>query len=102
MNQHGEPELCPDPFTWEQWLAQRKNRVVREQRVVADGDKFFVSTVFVGRDQRYVGDGPPLLWETVVFDVGTDPTSEIDSERYASQAEACAGHDRIVAELSNL
>jgi hypothetical protein len=59
-------------------------------------------TVFVGGDQRCVGDGPPLLWETVAFDELDDPRCEIDLERYRSRADAIAGHNYIVAELGSV
>lgn len=54
-----------------------------------------VSTVFLGLDHRHFGNGPPLLFETMVFnDYGDDGTQE----RYSTWEEAEAGHARIVAE----
>ena len=99
LDDWGEPEICNDPVGWARWLERDEHRVVRQQRFVADGSALFVLTVFVGRDQRYFGDGPPLLWETMVFDEHDDPTCEIDVERYSSRADAIAGHNHIVAEL---
>lgn len=53
-----------------------------------------VSTVFLGLDHSF-GDGPPILFETMVFygDSG-DYT-----ERYATWDEAVKGHVEIVAKL---
>lgn len=54
-----------------------------------------VSTVFLGIDHRHFGKGPPILFETMVFnDYGDDGTQE----RYSTWEEAEAGHARIVAE----
>lgn len=56
-------------------------------------DGFMVSTVFLGTDHRF-GDGPPLLWETMVFDHRDDPRDMIDiyCERYESAKAAREGH----------
>ena len=52
-----------------------------------------VSTVFLGIDHQF-GDGPPLLFETMLF-------SDYDEKewRYSTWDEAVAGHERVVAEL---
>ena len=53
-----------------------------------------VSTVFLGLNHNF-GDGPPLLFETMVFPSKTDG-SEIDCERYSTWEEAESGHQRMV------
>ena len=53
-----------------------------------------VSTVFLGIDHRFSGDGPPLVFETMVF--GLDDYDEQYTERYATWDEAERGHARIV------
>lgn len=75
----------------------------RRERSIRDGedayrvarteldDGRYVSTVFLGLDHQW-GEGPPLLFETMVF-----PECE-DYERYATWDEAVAGHDQVVAE----
>lgn len=52
-----------------------------------------VSTVFLGFDHGY-GDGPPVLFETMVFWHGAALDNE--QERYTSLADAKAGHERWV------
>lgn len=51
-----------------------------------------VSTVFLGLDHRFVGDGPPIVFETLVF--GGPFAQEMD--RYSTWADAEAGHARMV------
>src|SRR5438445_12965031 len=51
-----------------------------------------VSTVWLGVNQRFEP-GPPLIFETMVFG---HPAAE-PCERYSTEAEARAGHDRLVA-----
>jgi len=57
-----------------------------------------VSTVFVGIDQSW-GEGPPLLWETMVFrleDDGEICAADLDCDRYTTFEEAEAGHEAMV------
>ena len=56
----------------------------------------WISTVHMYWDHGY-GGGPPLIFETMVFD-GKDTMSELDCQRYATEAEALAGHAQFVAE----
>lgn len=53
-----------------------------------------VSTVFLGLDHRYGPDGPPLVYETMVFP--SDSWTEQACERYSTREEALAGHARMV------
>jgi hypothetical protein len=54
-----------------------------------------VSTIFLGLNHRYFGDGPPLLFETMVF--GGELDKEL--ERYETKAQALVGHDEMVARV---
>lgn len=53
-----------------------------------------VSTVFLGLDHQF-GEGPPLLFETMVFG---GPLDE-EQRRYTTWAEAEAGHAEMVAHV---
>ena len=69
-------------------------RVARE-KVVPGVD---VSTVFLGLDHGY-GDGPPILYETMVF----GGTLDGEQDRYATREQALAGHEamkqRVLADI---
>ena len=81
---------CTDVKEWaEIWDTRAFRRVAQEVR-----GGVCVSTVFLGLDHQ-VGDGPPLLFETVVFG-GKHPDSQ---ERYSTWEEAEAGHARWVAKV---
>jgi hypothetical protein len=58
-------------------------------------DGTWVSTVWLGVDYNF-GDGPPLIFETMVFS-SQNELSELDLDRYATLAEAEAGHIAMVA-----
>lgn len=53
-----------------------------------------VSTVFLGLDHSFV-EGPPMLFETMVFVGGEDRYCE----RYTTWEQAEAGHDLVVAKV---
>lgn len=53
-----------------------------------------VSTVFLGLDHGW-GEGPPVLYETMVFGGPLDG----ECERYCTRAEAVAGHALMVARV---
>jgi hypothetical protein len=55
--------------------------------------RFIVSTIFLVIDHNYTRTGPPLLFETCVFDGGKYGTSEVVA-RYSSHKEALKGHDQ--------
>jgi len=54
---------------------------------------FRISTVFMSLSHQY-GAGPPLIFETMVFD--GDNYSDLDCDRYSTWEEAEAGHKKMV------
>jgi hypothetical protein len=95
LDDAGQPVLEPDLITWALWL----ERATRDRsRVIAqdydEGDPAHVvkvSTVFMGLDHRFGDEGPPVLWESMIFGGVLDGTQE----RYTSRAAAIAGHQRL-------
>jgi len=82
----GEPLPVDDVLEWSKWFGDIENRRVAR-------DEFpgcYVSTIFLGIDHQF-GDGPPLLFETMVFGGSCDE----DMDRYATLPEARVGHRRI-------
>lgn len=91
------PVPAKNLLEWALWIEEG-----HEQRVVAQETigKYWVSTVFLGLDHRFGDSGPPLLFETMVFDAKPNndgykaeagptfraPTWEIALEHHA---EAC-------------
>jgi hypothetical protein len=64
------------------------------------GTDAYVSTVFLGLDHSYGDDGPPVLWETMAFNVPTG-SGELE-DRYTSRADAIAGHAAMVAQVEQI
>ena|SRR6266516_420553 len=82
---------CADLTTWGRWLQTAPNRVIA-RTTVRDGVE--VSTVFLGLNHRF-GDGPPLLFETMVFRDGQGE----EMDRYSTWDEAVAGHEAMVTRV---
>jgi hypothetical protein len=58
----------------------------------------WVSTVWLGLDHSF-GGPVPLIFETMVFS-SLREMSELDCDRYATEAEALAGHKRLCEKWS--
>ena len=70
--------------------AKRFNKVDRRVGETHIND-VTVSTVFLGMDHRYGSDGPPVLFETMVFGGELDQ----EQEHYCTWDEAVAGHEAM-------
>lgn len=84
LDDQGNPVPEPDIIKWARWFEENADK----RRVAfAIIGQCSVSTVFLGLDHSW-GDGPPLLYETMIFDgEGIDY-----QERYSTREEALAGH----------
>jgi hypothetical protein len=88
--------VATDYETWLAWYEQatadKEPGGINSRRVAAwQRDDVEVSTVFLSFDHGS-GDGPPLLFETMIF--GGEHADY--QERYSTRAEALAGHLRAV------
>ena len=89
------PVPCDDLHEWAKAYEANDRRVAWTAL-----EKFDVSTVFLGIDHNFGGDGPPILFETMVFRAGE--SSDIDMDRYSTWEEAEAGHAKMVEKVLNL
>lgn len=78
-----------DHIRWAEWV--HRNRETRRVARTALQSGVVISTVFLGLDHGY-GDGPPILFETMIFG---GPHNE-DQERCSTWEEAEAMHARMV------
>jgi hypothetical protein len=87
----GEPVACADAVTWAQWFATAERHVAQDMDEGDGADAVRVSTVFLGLDHNWSGEGPPVLWETLVMGGPLDGTMR----RYRSRADAFHGHQAV-------
>lgn len=72
-----------------------EERMVAKSKIMFGEEQIgYVSTVFLSLDHAF-GGGPPVLWETLVYEKG----EEEDQARYRSLEEAKAGHELLVSGL---
>ena len=96
LNASGEPEPCEDLLTWAHWFETANRRVCHDMDEGQGADAVRVSTVFLGLDHRFGGNGPPILWETMVFGGPLDG----EGRRYISRDDAFKGHQLICQQVS--
>lgn len=72
-----------------------------DQRRIGDTTvgKYWVSTVFLSINHQWNENLPPLIFETMVF-IGQDMSSEQYCDRYTTEEQAKAGHDKVVAYIT--
>ena len=75
-----------DIYKWGKWV-QKHNRQVKQTKIKGA----FISTIFLGLDHSF-GDGPPLLFETMIFGGKYDDFQD----RYPTWDDAVAGHKKAV------
>lgn len=86
------------PITLTQWAEEfedsESRRVDVTQVDVTQVDYMEVSTVFLGLNHQF-GEGPPLIFETMVFG---GPLND-ECERYSTEAQAKLGHAAMVGRV---
>lgn len=82
---------------WVEWVETSDRHVART--IVRHGrGKYYVSTIALGFNHNWVGNGPPLLFETMVFrDSMMNPMRV--QERYSTPAQARRGHALVLRAL---
>src|SRR5262245_11987790 len=81
-----------DVLTWGRWFEDFfANRFVAE-KIIGD---VRISTVCIVFDHRYFGDGPPLIFETMIFGGEFDQSQW----RYSSWDDAVTGHAMAVKKV---
>lgn len=87
-------------ITLEKWsdLLNIKSYQIVEQTYLLD-DMLRVSTVWLGIDHSFGAEGPPIIFETIVFNAGHEELSTF-TKRYSTLKEAKKGHKDTVKEIS--
>lgn len=89
---NGREPVQAELMAWSEWC-RTANIVVAKDEV----NGYRISTVFLGLDHSF-GDGPPLLFETMVFT--GDDWGDLECERYSTYDEAEAGHAQMAAKYA--
>ncbi len=87
LDSNGEPQPCDNLLRWSRWFETADRKIAKTQ-ISEDVE---VSTVFLGLNHSF-GDGPPLIYETMVF--GGEHDGEMN--RYSTREESLKGHKEMV------
>lgn len=90
FNAEGEPISVQE---WGALMESRDYRIVK----VTEINGIVVSTVWLGLDHNFIGDGPPLIFETMVFRPGERGGELI--YRYTTHEQAERGHETALLRL---
>lgn len=86
------------PITSQQWGELFENYEYKNiQQTYINGHR--ISTVWLGMNHNFFGEGSPLIFESMVF-VDDDSYADLDMVRYATETEAKAGHQVLVEKYS--
>lgn len=81
----------PDFMDWAEWFESADRDVAKTET-----ELHLISTVFIGIDYRWLGKGPPIVFETMVFTKDGDTLDDGGCWRYASWDDADTGHKAVV------
>jgi hypothetical protein len=85
------PVPCDDLMVWAYWIETAERHLAHDRQEGATGEPITISTVFLGLDHGRAEQGPPILWETLVFGGPLDG----EGGRYTSKEDAWAGHQAM-------
>lgn len=91
-----EPVPESNVLIWARWFEERSDQ--RRVALTKVGN-FEVSTVFLGINHNFSGKGPPLLYETMVFQI--ESSDDLQCRRYSTRIEALEGHKNMVKSLED-
>jgi hypothetical protein len=101
LDAHGEAQPCDDVLEWGRWFERsskdRSRIIAADKDEGPDGTDVLISTVFLGLDHQW-GEGPPVLWESLVFGGPLDQ----QMQRYTSREAALAGHQALCVRVREM
>ena len=99
---------------WAHLMEDAAYKRVADTTIEHGSHEYWISTVWLGLNHRY-GPGAPLIFETMVFPrliqplrglatlLGERPSFvDEDAERYSTEADALAGHERMVTKWQKI
>ena len=92
LDDNGKPiktQTFEEGAMWSENSMNSGTRQIAETKI----DDVSISTVFLCLDHNFSGEGPPLLYETLVFNGALDG----EMYRYPTEEDALEGHQRMVS-----
>lgn len=89
LDEQNQVVPAQDSSEWAHWFDNTTNRIVGYTDITSEAH---VSTVFIGINHRFFGEGPPIVFETMIFGGPLDG----HQWRYSSWDDAETGHKAAV------
>jgi hypothetical protein len=102
LNEQGVPVVEPDLYKWAEWNYNKdaaRDRSIVKQEHFGTAKEIMVSTVFLGLNHNWRNDGPPILWETMVFG---GPLDQEQDRCSGTREQAEAMHERMVKKVKGM
>ncbi len=87
LDANNQPIEEPDLIKWSRWFEEADRQL--ENTIIGN---IRISTIFLGIDHNFSSEGPPVLWETMIFG---GPNNGYQN-RYSYIEDARAGHKLAV------
>lgn len=110
LDENRVPKVAADMDEWYEF--QRRDWETSRRVGLTDTATMNVSTVFLGTDHNFRPEGPPILFETMVFSLESYPKEfegkiyfareDFDTRRYSTWDDAEAGHNATVRRIQKL
>lgn len=100
LDQNHKP-VAVDLTTWAAWYENHENRRVAFDEGEDNKGPWSLSSVCLGMDHGW-GDGPPVLFETMLFRDNKAADDDGDMWRFCTWEEIASFHRRKVAELKGI
>lgn len=87
------------------WAVLFEDRMDYGRVRATDVGKWWISTVWLGMDHNWNPNGPPLIFETMIFwhgEEGAEPDHDRYQARYSTEKQARRGHAQAVREYRKL
>ncbi len=83
------------PMDIREWGRALEDYDYRRVAATTLSDGTWISTVWLGLDHSFGDQGPPLIFETMVFE-SEESLGDLECERYSTLEQAVAGHNAMV------
>lgn len=90
----GHYNMEGERISMKEWFKLRLEDPYYRRVAQTDVGDYAVSTVLLGTDHNLSGEGPPIIFETMIFD---SDGHGVWLDRYPNKVAALAGHDQAVS-----
>lgn len=97
MDKEGNISTTKSLKKWAEFY--KLNKIIKQTAILSKTqNSILISTVFLGSDYRFFGEGEPILFETMIFGGKYDH----EQQRYCTKNQAIKGHKEWIKKIKLL